>query len=130
MAYKFIIQENPDHIRVEVSGEWDPDKNLIDAKSVLMNVTDACRKKGINHILAIWDVPGHISTLTGYQIVEMAKEIHWDLRFKLSVVFAYNERFMDALFVETVAVNRGFMVKMFKHEEEAKSWLLESPKSK
>ena len=58
MPYKRVIQENQEHIRVEVSGDWTRGKELDDAMDVLGQVADVCHKKGVNNILAIWDVPG------------------------------------------------------------------------
>jgi len=69
MPYEFVIQENQDHIRVEVSGDWTPGKELEDAIDVLTQVADICHKKGINCILAIWDVPGHIPQINAIGIV-------------------------------------------------------------
>jgi hypothetical protein len=125
MPYERVIQENQDHIRVEVSGNCIPGKELDDAMDILAQAADSCHKKGINCILAIWNVPGHLPPLTGYDLVEKAKEFNWDSQFKLAIVYLHNERFIDALFVETVAVNRGCRVKMFKNEQEAKFWLLD-----
>ncbi len=126
MAYKFVIQENQDHIRVEVSGDWTPGKELDDAMGVLAQVSDICRKKNINHILAIWDVPGHLPAITAFNVVEYSNRFNWDHDFKLAVVYTHHERYIDALFIETVAYNRGYRVKMFENEQEAKTWLLES----
>src|SRR5208283_1592199 len=108
MPYERIIKENQDHIRVEVSGNWTPGKELDDAIDVLAPVADICHKKNINYILAIWNVPGHIPALTGYDFVESATRCNWDLHFTLALVYPHNERLIDALFVETVAVNRGY----------------------
>jgi hypothetical protein len=126
MPYECVIQENQDHIRAEVSGAWTPGKELDDAIDVLAQAADICHKKGIYCILVMVDVPGRLPPLTGYDLVDKSKKFDWDRLFKLAVVYSHNERFIDALFLETVAVNRGYMVKMFKNEQEAKSWLLGS----
>ena len=64
--------------------------------------------------------------MAGYNIVESSDKFNWNLRFRLAVVYPHKERFLDAHFVETVAVNRGCMVKMFENEQEANFWLLGS----
>ncbi len=97
-----------------------------DAIDALSKVADICRKKNINSILAIWDIPGHLSATTAFNIVEYSKKFNWDRHFKLAVVYTSNQRFTEALFIETVASNRGYVVKMFENEQEAKSWLLGS----
>ncbi len=125
MPYKRVIQENQDHIRVEVSGDWIRGKELADAMDVLGQVADICHKKEFNNILAIWDVPGHLPTMAGYNLVELSNKFNWERHFKLAVVYLHKKRFKDAQFAETVAHNRGYRVKMFESEQEAKSWLLE-----
>ncbi len=130
MPYNCIIQEHQDHVRVEVSGNPVPGKELDDAIGVFAQVADICLKKSISRILAIWDVPGHLPSITGYNIVDFANRTNWGLDFRLAVVYTHKERFIDALFVEKVAINRGYRVKMFENEKEAKTWLLRSQKSK
>jgi hypothetical protein len=126
MAYKFTILENRDYIRVEASGKWTPGKELDDVSKVLAQVSDICQNKNKNYILAIWDVEGPLPVMIGYDIVESANKFNWGRNFKLALVFTYQEKFKDAHFVETAAVNRGYWVKMFENEHEAKLWLLGS----
>jgi hypothetical protein len=130
MPYDCIIQEHKDHVRVEVSGNPVPGKELDDAIGVLSQVAHFCNKKRIARILAIWDVPGHLPSITGYNIVDSATRTNWGFDFKLAIVYSHKERFTDALFVETAAINRGYRVKMFENEKEAKTWLLRSRKRK
>ncbi len=111
---------------MEVSGDWTQGKEFDDAIGVWGQVADFCHQKGINKILSIWDVPGRLPTISGYQLVELSNKFNWDRHFKLAVVHLHEERFKDSLFVETVAANRGYLMKMFEDEQEAKSWLLGS----
>ena len=120
-----IIQEASDHLRVEVSGEWTPGKEAADAKRIWSQVADVCRTKGITRILSVWKVPGHLPVFAAYDIASSASETGWDWRFKLAEVHLYEERFKDSLFTEIVATNRGYSVKMFDNEQDAKKWLFE-----
>ncbi len=125
MPYDCNIQEHQDHVRVEVSGGWAiPGEELDNAIGVLRQIAHFCNKKRIKHILALWDVPGHLPAITGYNIVESASRTKWGLDFKLAVVYPHKGRFKDALFMEKAALYRGYKVKMFENEQEAKSWLL------
>ncbi len=126
MAYECIIQEKQDHVIVKVSGNQVLAKVSNDAIDVLAKVAEICHNKGIDYILTIWDVPGHLPAIAGYNIVESSAKFNWNFRFKLAIVYTHKERFLDAHFVETVAVNRGCRVKMFQDEQEARTWLLAS----
>ena len=130
MPYECIIQENQDHLRVKVSGNSVPGKELDDAIDVLTQVADICQKKRISRILTIWDVPGHLPSIIGYNIVDFANRFNWGFNFKMAVVYCHKGRFQDALFMEKVAIHHGYKVKMFENEQEAKSWLLGSRKGK
>ena len=126
MPYQVVIQENPDHIRVKVSGQRTRGQEVRDSIDALVQVVDVCQKKGITRILMIWDIPGRLSTMSAYDLADSAPEWGWDRRLKLAIVHLYAESLESNLFTETVAVNRGFRVKMFDDEHEARSWLLET----
>jgi hypothetical protein len=126
MPHKLIFQKNPDHVRVEVSGESTPGKEMNEVVDILKQATEICHKEGIKRILAIFDVPGKLPSMAGFDFVELSNKFNWDTHFKLAVVYLHEERLISARFAETVAVNRGYMVKLFENEQEAKSWLLES----
>jgi hypothetical protein len=125
MAYSTSIQEYEDYIRIEVSGEWSPHHEADDAKAVWTHVIDVCRAKGFNRILSVWKVPGHLPVTAAYDIASAGETQGLGRCFRLAVVHLYEERLKDSLFVETVAANRGYKVKMFANEQEAKKWLLE-----
>ena len=126
MPYQVVIQENPDHMRVQVSGQRTRGREVRDAIGVLAQVADTCQKKGITRILIVWDMPGSLPTMAAYDLADSAPEWGWDRRLKLAMVHVYGESLESNLFTETVAINRGFRVKMFDDEHEAKSWLLET----
>ena len=126
MPYGCIFQTYPDYLRVEVSGGWTPGKEGEDSVRVWGEVAETCKKEGKTRILAIWDVAGRLPPMDGYNLGANPERFGWDRRFKLATVHLHEERFQDGLFVETVALNRGFRVKMFEDEEKAKSWLLAS----
>lgn len=125
MPYQVAIQEYPDYIRVQLSGELTPGLELQEATSVWSQVADACREKGVTRVLAISDARGHLLTMTAYELADSALTWGWDQRFKLAMVEVHEERRQNSLFAETVAVNRGFRARVFDDEQKARSWLLE-----
>jgi hypothetical protein len=125
MSYSVALREYPDHLRVEVSGEWTPGHELEDAVDVWTQVADCCRKSGLTRILSVWDVPGRLPPLVAYELVGARASGAWDRRFRLALVQLREERFKDSQFVETLAVNRGYNVRVFDNEPDARSWLLQ-----
>ena len=126
MSYKLDIKENQDYLKVEISGDWTPGAELEDSVNVWAQVTATCNEKGVTHIMAIWNVPGYLPTMAAYNLVESAEKFGWDKRLKLAVVHLNEERLKDGLVAETLAVDRGFNIKMFNNEQKAKLWLMES----
>ena len=126
MTYDFIIKEKSDHIRLEISGSWTPGNEAEDVKSVWARVAEICRTNNVCRILAIWDIPGHLPTLAAYNMAKSPEEFGWSRRLKLAVVYSSGQRMQDSLFGEDIAVNRGYNIKMFNNEQDAKAWLLES----
>lgn len=126
MPYDCVIQHKPDYLRVDVSGNWTKGKELEDALDVWLQVVAACRKTGLTRILSVWNVPGKLPTMAGYDLTNDPLSRGWDHQYRLAVVHLHEERFQDALFAETVAVNRGFQIKIFRDEQSAMGWLMES----
>jgi hypothetical protein len=126
MTYKVNIEEQQNYIRVEVSGKRIPGKETDDAIRVWASVAETCRKKNITRILAINNIPGRLPALAAYSLAESPEEFGWSRHFKLTVVDVNEDSRKDNLFTETVAVNRGYNVKIFDNENDAKEWLLQS----
>ncbi len=126
MPYECTIESYPDYLRIDVFGKWIPGQEGEDSMRVWGEISQACKGCGQTRILTIWDIPGRLSPVDGYNLGAYPERFGWDRRYKLAVVHLHEERRKDALFVETVANNRGFRVKMFQDEETAKSWLLNS----
>jgi len=126
MPYDCKIRNEATLLRVDVSGVWTPGREFEDAIGVWLQVLDACQKYKKDRILAVWDVPGHLPAAKAYDLADQADARGWKRQFKLAVVHLHKERFEDSLLAETVAVNRGFSVKIFDNEPSAAAWLLES----
>lgn len=125
MPYDCVIQRKSDYLRADVSGKWTKGKELEDALDVWLQVVAACRETGLTHILSVWDVPGKLPTIAGYELTNDPLSLGWDQHYRLAVVHLHEERFQDALFAETVAFNRGLQIKIFRDEQSAMAWLME-----
>jgi hypothetical protein len=77
------------------------------------------QKKGYSLILAIFKLSGRLPVMPAYEIASSPEEFGWSRKFKLAIVDVNNESRQDNLFAETVAVNRGYNVKIFDNEKDA-----------
>lgn len=124
MAYSIRISKTEKYIRADVSGNWNPGSELDDALNTWSAMAKYCKVQNTNRILSVWDVRGHLPTVAAYNLIGSLGKIGWEYRFRAAVVHLNENRLKDSLFVETVAINRGFQVKMFDNEESALRWLL------
>ncbi len=125
MPYNVTIKEKEDHIRVEISGEWTIGNEAKEVISAWSQVVEICHTKNINHILAIGKVTGHLTPMAAYDMANFPDKHGWTRKLRLAVV-ALGESWRSNLFAETVADNRGYTIKVFDNEQDAKTWLFES----
>jgi len=123
MPYNCAISETPDYLRVDVSGECLPGREVEDSIGVWKKVAEVCREKGLARILAVCDIPGKLPIFAAFEIAAHPETFGWDHRFKLALVQLHQERLEGSLFSETVAFNRGYKLKVFGDEESAVQWL-------
>ena len=125
MSYNLTYKEKEDHLRVEISGEWNKGKEAEEVISAWSQIVEICHAKNINHILAIGKVEGSLLPMAAYDMAKFPDNHGWSRKFKVAVV-TLGSSLKSNLFAETVIVNRGYDVKMFDNETDAKTWLLES----
>jgi hypothetical protein len=125
MPYDYKIENNGDHIRVEITGERIHGKEVEDLVRVLFQVIDFCRETGITRILAVSKLKGRFPAFASLNLHESLEKIGWDKSFRLANVVVDKESLEDIQFTETVSVNRGYRSKVFNNEQDAKAWLLE-----
>jgi len=115
-----------DHVRLDVTGEWTPGKEVEEIKNTLGAVADACRENGLERMLAVFDMGGRIPIGVAYEVAKDPSSVGWERHFRGALVHRDEERYESNLFTETVAVNRSFNIKAFNDEGAALKWLLES----
>lgn len=98
MPYECIVQNKSEYLRVDVSGDWSPGKELDDALSVWTQAAEACKTSGVFDVLAVWDVPGRLPTMSAYQLGSMADSFDLGHKFKLAIVHLNEERLNDSFF--------------------------------
>lgn len=125
MPYRAEIQENPDYIRVEISGERRPGKEAEDFFDIWPPVADLCEKTRIQRILLVLRLAGRVPPTAAYEMVKSIADFGWPKSMRVAVVDLNEESRRDHLVTETIAFTRGYRLKIFADEEEARTWLLE-----
>jgi hypothetical protein len=124
MPYTADIQAKQDHIRVEVSGDRSAGDAVANADQVGQQVVQECQTSGINQVLLIARLIGHASAIDIFEIVTGSEKYGWKHDIKLAFVDLNSESIDDVRFMETVAFNRAYRVRVFDNEADASQWLL------
>jgi len=126
MPYNFTIQEKQNYILLEVSGNRVRGKGVEHMVPIWTQTTDVCIAKGVYNILAILKLTGRVPVLDSYTIANNIEKLGLGKGFKVALFDTNEESRKDNKFTETVATNRGYLVKVFDNEQGALSWLLKS----
>jgi hypothetical protein len=129
MGYESVITVERSYIRVELSGERERGREAEDSLRVWEEVIQILKESGIHAILAVLNLDGRLPTMAGYQIATTLDTIGIPRRTRIALVDLNSDSRPDNEFAATVAVNRGYMARIFSSEEDALKWLLENNKS-
>jgi len=124
MPYKADIQAKQDHVRVEVSGDREAGDAVADADQVGRQILEQCQAAGLNCVLLVARLTGHASAIDIFEIVTGSEKYGWNHDIKLAFVDLNAESIDDVRFMETVAFNRAYRVRVFDNEVDASQWLL------
>jgi hypothetical protein len=122
MENKLDIIENNGYATAKLTGVRRPE-SLLEAAS---KTTAFCKERGISHLLIdIRGMSGELDTLETYDVAGQELPNQPNARRLIrSVILDHPENLERIRFFETVAVNRGLMVKVFDDEDAAVRWLL------
>jgi hypothetical protein len=126
MPYETIIEPFENYIRVEVSGDRQPGREVDDAFSTGRQITTACRSHGVNKLLVIFRMTGRLRATEAHEIYSNPEEFGWSRDIRVALVDENPESHEGSLFAETVAVNRAYDTRVFENETEARDWLLDT----
>lgn len=124
MPYEFDLETLNDHIRVAVSGIRTPGSAAIDAGRIGRVIAKECDRSQISKVLIVLSLSGRLPALDALEMVTESREYGWSHKFQLAFVNFDPESYDDTLFIETVAVNRAYPMKVFNNEHDAREWLL------
>jgi hypothetical protein len=122
MAYKLTFDRKPAYLHVKVTGDNSPESVM----GYLEEMYRACSSEESAHLLIEEDLQGpSIAVSDVFAIVsERSKRMPPGVK-KLAYVDLNSQHdFSRMQFAETVAVNRGVNMRLFKSLKEAEEWLL------
>ena len=121
MAIQYTIKTEGDLLVVDTSGF---DESLEEVQRYGMEILDACKRGKHTHVLCNeQDLEYRLGTFDTYQYAEfLAEQIP---HLGKAAIVCNEKAITDAKFWETVAVNRGLMVRVFKDMDSARLWLSE-----
>ena len=83
-----------------------------------------CRAAGLTRMLIRYRMHGHFSLMHAFDLSNNPGQLGWVRSLRIAVVRLEGTPLEELRAVETVAVNRGFPMRVFEDEATAKHWLL------
>lgn len=123
MPYDYKIEKQADYLLVEVSGNREHGREVIDSLMGWKKVAEMCHVKKLHKVLTVLKLTGRLPTFSAYEIGSVPDTFGWGHKFKGAIVDLNKESIEDNRFGETVANNRGYRIKIFDNVEDAKEWL-------
>jgi len=122
MDYELDIIENDEYVTAKLTGVRRP-SSLLEAAA---ETTAYCKEKGIHHLfIDIRGMSGELDTIETYEVAGQGIPSQPNTRRLIrSAILDLTENIERIRFFETVATNRGLIVKFFDDKEAAVRWLL------
>ena len=123
MSYDLYLEEHPHYLHARATGE----RTLPNAMRFLMDAYAACIKRNQRNLLVEMGFEG--PSLGAFEIFNVISERSADGSKLRRIAYVEGLPAEKAEFAETVAVNRGVNVRLFREVSEAASWLEEPEKT-
>jgi hypothetical protein len=122
MTYQFDLEEHPAYLHAKATGEHSA-QNLA---RFLKDAYDACVARGQASVLLEVNLAGTSLDFSSiYEVISTRSATGTKLK-RIAYVDATTRNPDRMRFAETVALNRGVNVRLFRNLEDAKRWMLES----
>lgn len=121
MSNNLEVFENDGFVTAKLTGVRRPETLLAAATET----TAYCREMGVLHLLIdIREMTGGLDTIETFEVAGHGIPSQTNARRLIrSAILDHPENLERIRFFETVAINRGFVVKIFDDEEKAVRWL-------
>lgn len=123
MSYDLQFEVTDNMLVVEIRGDRAAGDLSSNAKSAWSRIAAVCDENRQSRILVISHATGRYRTYNAYEINSTLDECGIRKSWKIAFVNLDKESYQDIEFGETVAVNRGFQLKVFPTEAAARAWL-------
>jgi len=121
MANKLDVTFEGDHILVISEG----DKNYEFATELWTRVAELCREHQCSDVLGLARSTTPLEAIEGYDHARLFRELEIPANIRIAWFEANADAADIASFIELVLSNRGYAVRTFESEAEARAWLLE-----
>jgi hypothetical protein len=128
MAYAVAIDDVDGVIRVEVRGKRTPGRVAEDARLLWTRIADECLERKTNRVLIVSHLKGPLSTPEAYEIGAKMPAPQFGHLLVIAHVNLDPGSLAGAQFVETVAGNRGWTIRVFDNEADAWRWIKTTPR--
>ena len=127
MSYELRFNVEADLLRVEIFGERPKDKDALRKASHegWRAIARVATEQERDRLLVVSHARGDYPTVKAYEINSTLAECGVQRGWKIAFVNLDSDSFQDVKFAETVAVNRGFDIAVFRSEEVARNWLVQ-----
>lgn len=119
MARKLIVSFEDDHILVISDG----DKNYESAVDMWSQVAELCREHQCFKVLGLASTTTPLEAIDGYDQGRLFRKLKIPTNIRIAWVETDSDAIDIASFIELVLTNRGYSVRVFATEADARSWL-------
>jgi len=125
VVYELHFSIEPGLLRVEIFGERPQDKVQLQKASHegWREIARVAAEEKRDRLLVVSHARGKYPTVKAYEINSTLAECGVQRGWKIAFVNLDADSFQEVKFAETVAVNRGFDVSIFRSEDAARDWL-------
>lgn len=123
MTYYLDFQVDGDILRIDAKGDRSLESPASSAKDAWMRVAQKCRETGLSKVLIVSEVKGRYPVHDIYQVMPKLTDYGISKDWKIAYVNDDRQCREDLVLMMTVADNRGYRVRVFDDEADARKWL-------
>lgn len=123
VAYEISYQAEDWGLLVEITGVRERQVLVPNARDAWREIAEKAREIEAKKVLVLSSAVGKYPVLDAFLINSKLDECGVERGWKIAFVNLDQTSFDEVKFAELVALNRGFVVNIFKDEEQARKWL-------